>query len=197
MAWSQWFVGFLPLGLLLIALVPLLSYLVCRPEVKASPEIAAWAGKELDTLGPMSRNEWIMTALVLVAMFLWITGSNPAISLPVLGSNFINPTLVVFVIISLLLVTGVIEFNDIVSEKNAWEVFFYFTSLLTLSSGLNDIDFIKWLAEGFARQIGAMPPAVVTLLLVTLAEMAVHQRHRFDVGLLGSFRAYPVVTDSH
>jgi citrate:succinate antiporter/L-tartrate/succinate antiporter len=167
-AWSQWFVGFLPLGVLLIAIVPLLSYLVCRPEVKASPEIAVWAGKELDTLGRMSRNEWIMTALVLVAMFLWITGSNPTISLPLLGSNYINPTMVVFVIISLLLVTGVIEFNDIATEKNAWEVFFYFTSLLTLSSGLNDIGFIKWLADGFARQIGAMSPTVVTVLLVTL-----------------------------
>jgi citrate:succinate antiporter/L-tartrate/succinate antiporter len=167
-AWSQWFIGFLPLGVLLVALVPLLSYLVCRPQIKASPEIAAWARTELAALGPMSRNEWIMTTLVLAAMFLWITGSNPNISLPGLGSNYINPTMVVFVIISLLLVTGVIEFNDIASEKAAWEVFFYFTSLLTLSSGLNDIGVIKWLAEGFAKNIGTLSPPVMTILLVTL-----------------------------
>jgi di/tricarboxylate transporter len=71
----------------------------------------------------------------------------------VLGSNFINPTMVVFVVISLMLVTGVIEFADIVAEKNAWEVFFYFTSLLTLSSGLNEIGFIKWVAEGYAKPL--------------------------------------------
>src|ERR1700754_2896866 len=29
--WGQWFIGFLPLGLLLIAAVPLLSYVVCKP----------------------------------------------------------------------------------------------------------------------------------------------------------------------
>jgi citrate:succinate antiporter/L-tartrate/succinate antiporter len=167
-AWSQWFIGFLPLGVLLIALVPLLGYLVCRPEVKESPEIATWAGKELDVMGPMSRNEWVMTGLVLIAMFLWITGSNPNISLPVLGANYINPTMVVLVIVSLLLITGVVEFNDIIAEKSAWEVFFYFTSLLTLASGLNEIGFIKWLAEGFARNLGAMSPTLVTLLLVTL-----------------------------
>ena len=36
---------------------------------------------------------------------LWICGSNPNISLPVLGTNFINPTMVVFVVISLMLLT--------------------------------------------------------------------------------------------
>ena len=35
--WSQWFAGFAPLGILLLLVVPLLSYVVCRPEVKESP----------------------------------------------------------------------------------------------------------------------------------------------------------------
>jgi len=167
-AWLQWFVGFAPLGALLIALVPLLSYLLCRPEVKRSPEIAAWADGELKAIGPLSRSEWIMTALVLLAMFLWITGSNPDIKLPGLGTNYINPTMVVFVVISLLLVTGVVEFSDIVAEKSAWEVFFYFTSLLTLASGLNEIGFVKWVAEGFAKPLGVLSPTVALVLLVAL-----------------------------
>src|SRR5207302_10274032 len=102
--WSQWFIGFAPLGILLLILVPLLSYLACRPEVKESPEIVEWSAGELKTMGPMSRSERIMAALVLLAMFLWICGSNPTISLPFLGSNFINATMVVFVVISLMLV---------------------------------------------------------------------------------------------
>src|SRR6266545_5750157 len=101
--WSQWFVGFAPLGILLLILVPLLSYMICRPEVKESPEIVEWSSNELKTMGPLSRNEWIMAALVLLAMFLWICGSNPTISLPLVGSNFINATMVVFVVISLML----------------------------------------------------------------------------------------------
>src|SRR5262249_44846777 len=82
--WSQWFIGFAPLGILLLVLVPLLSYLVCRPQIKESPEIAAWAANELRLMGPLSRNERIMLGLILLAMFLWITGSNPNITLPVL-----------------------------------------------------------------------------------------------------------------
>src|SRR3954449_1125937 len=94
--WAQWFTGFAPLGIPLLLLVPLLSYLVCRPQVKESREIVLWSANELQVMGPLSRDEWIMAALVLLAMFLWICGSNPTISLPLLGSNFINPTMVVF-----------------------------------------------------------------------------------------------------
>jgi citrate:succinate antiporter/L-tartrate/succinate antiporter len=166
-SWSQWFIGFAPLGILLLVLVPLLAYVVCRPEVKESPEIVTWSASELAAMGPPSRSEWVMAVLVLLAMFLWICGSNPAISLPLLGSNFINPTMVVFVVISLMLVTDVIDFDDIIREKAAWEVFFYFTSLLTLSSGLNEIGFIKWVAEGYAKPLASVSPMVGMILLVS------------------------------
>src|SRR5262245_11240088 len=86
-SWSQWFIGFAPLGILLLILVPLLSYAICRPEIKESPEIVAWSQDELAKMGPPSRHEWIMAVLVLLAMFFWICGSNPNISLPLLGSN--------------------------------------------------------------------------------------------------------------
>jgi len=165
--WSQWFIGFAPLGILLLILVPLLSYIVCRPEVKESPEIVEWSSNELNAMGPLSRNEWIMAALVLLAMFLWICGSNPTISVPFLGSNFISATMVVFVVVSLMLLTGVIEFDDIVREKSAWEVFFYFTSLLTLSSGLNEIGFIKWVTEGYAKELAGLSPLTGMILLVS------------------------------
>jgi di/tricarboxylate transporter len=118
-------------------------------------------------MGPMSRRERIMSVPVLLAMFLWICGSNPTISLPFPDSNFINATMVVFAVISLMPVTGVIDFDDIVREKAAWEVFFYFTSLLTLSSGLNEIGFIKWVAEGFAKPLASMSPLMGMVLLVS------------------------------
>ena len=77
-------VGQLFLRLLLMIVVPLLSYAICRPEVKHSPEISDWAAKELAEMGPMSRNEWIMLVLIILAMFLWIAGSSPDIHVPLL-----------------------------------------------------------------------------------------------------------------
>jgi len=158
--WSQWFAGFAPLGIPLLLLVPLLSYVICRPQVKQSPEIVTWSSSELAAMGPPTRNEWIMAALVLLAMFLWITGSNPTISLPVLGSNFINPTMVVFVVISLMLVTGVIEFDDIVAEKARGKYSSILPRCSHCQSGLNEIGFIKWVAEGYAKPLATLSPTL-------------------------------------
>src|SRR5246127_1027413 len=64
--WSQWFAGFAPLGIPLLLLLPSLSYVVCRPQVKEGPEIVAWSSSELAAMGPPSRHEWIMAALVVL-----------------------------------------------------------------------------------------------------------------------------------
>src|SRR5262249_26929286 len=166
-SWTQWFAGFAGLGIPLLFLVPLLSYVICKPQVKRRPEISQWASTQLDAMGPISRNEWLMAALMIVAMFLWITGSTN-IQFPILGANYINATTVVFVVISLMLVTGVVEFGDIVAEKSAWEVFFYFTSLLTLASGLNEIGFVKWVATEYAKPLALLSPTTAMILLVAL-----------------------------
>ena len=174
LSWSQWFVGFAPLGVLLILLVPWVSYLICRPEVKESPEIVTWAAAELKAMGPLSRNEWVMSGLVVLAMFLWITGSNPNIKLPFLGANFINATMVVLVIISLLLVTKVVEFaGHHCREERLGSAFFHFTSLLTLASGLNEIGIHKsgWPRAlpshwwGCVADVGADPARHALLLI--------------------------------
>src|SRR5258705_1707456 len=73
--WSQWFAGFAPLGIPLLLLVPLLSYVFCRPQVKQSPEIVTWSASETASIGPPSRHEWISARLVLLTMFPLSTGA--------------------------------------------------------------------------------------------------------------------------
>ena len=49
--WLQWFLGFLPVGIILFLITPLLVYWIYPPEIKASKEIPVWANGELDKLG--------------------------------------------------------------------------------------------------------------------------------------------------
>jgi citrate:succinate antiporter/L-tartrate/succinate antiporter len=119
-------------------------------------------------MGPVTTKEWTMAALVILAIFLWITGANASITVPFLGSNFINATSVVLVGIALMLATGVVEFNDIISYKAAWDVFLYFATLLTLASGLNTIGFIPWLAKLAAAPLQTVNPIVAMIALVAL-----------------------------
>ena len=165
--WSQWFIGFAPLGILLLILVPLLSYVICRPEVKESPKSSNGVRTSSRRWGRCRATNGSWPPWCCWRCSCGSAVPIPNISLPLLGSNFINATMVVFVVISLMLLTGVIEFEDIVREKSAWEVFFYFTSLLTLSSGLNEIGFIKWVAEGYAKELAGLGPTVGMILLVS------------------------------
>jgi L-tartrate/succinate antiporter len=166
--WSQFFLGFLPVGLVLIVLAPLLTYVLYPPQLKSSPEVQTWARGELEKMGPVSFREWKMAALILGAMFFWIFGANPNVTLPLLGSNFINATTVVLAVIALMLLIRVIDYQDIIAEKSAWEVFLYFTTLLTLADGLNKIGFVKWFAEVASRPLATLNPTLAMLLLVAL-----------------------------
>ena len=154
--WLQWLKGFLPVGIVLLVLVPLLVYLIYPPEIKISKEIPQWASGELAKMGSISRGEITMIVLVLLAIFLWITGSNTLISLPYFGTNFINATTVVLVVIALMIVTGVVTWEEILANKGAWNVLVWFATLITLANGLNTVGFVALVRQsGFCAFEGA------------------------------------------
>jgi L-tartrate/succinate antiporter len=156
-SWMQWFVGFLPVGILLIATLPFIIYKLYPPEIKAGTEVPAWAGQELGKMGGLSRNELIMGGLVILALALWI-----------FGGSFIDATTVALVVISLMVITGVVQWNDIVGNKAAWNVLVWFATLVTLAGGLSTVGFISWVAESASQALTGMSPMVVMILLVVL-----------------------------
>ena len=166
--WLQWAMGFMPVGIVLILLVPLLTYALYPPEIKATKEIPAWAGDQLDKMGKITRPELIMIGLVILAIFLWITGANVLFSLPYLGTNFINATTVVLLIVSLMLLTNVVTWDEVIGNKLAWNVLVWFATLITLANGLNMVGFIKWFAELAAAPLREFNPLVAMALLVAL-----------------------------
>jgi citrate:succinate antiporter/L-tartrate/succinate antiporter len=166
--WLQYAIGFLPVGIVLLVLVPLLVYMIYPPEIKASKEIPQWAAGELAKMGSISRGEIIMIVLVVLAIFLWITGSNALIELPYFGTNFINATTVVLVGIVLMLVTGVVTWEDILANKSAWNVLVWFATLVTLASGLSTVGFVGWFAKLASAPMKGMDPIMVIVLLVLL-----------------------------
>ena len=166
--WAQWFLGFLPVGIVLFLLVPIVTYLIYPPEIKSSKEIPTWAGQELAKMGKVTRQELIMIGLVVLAIFLWITGSNSLFMLPYFGTNFINATTVVLLGIALMLVTNIVTWDEIISNKGAWNVLVWFATLVTLANGLNLVGFVKWFADLASAPLKGMDPVMVMVLLVAL-----------------------------
>lgn len=155
--WAQWFVAFAPVGLLLLLLVPLLTYWIYPPEVKSGREVPDWAAGELSRLGPVTRNEIVLAVLVLLALALWI-----------FGGDVVNATTVALLVISLMLVLGVVRWPDITGHAAAWNTLAWFATLVALADGLNRTGFVKWFADSVALQLGGLAPATVMLLLVVL-----------------------------
>jgi len=155
-AWMQWFVAFLPVGIVLLAGTPLLAYLLYPPEVKAGEEVPKWAAAELKKVGPLTRPEIILGILVLLALLLWI-----------FGGDHVNATTVGLIVLSLMLVTGLVTWGDILANKAAWNTLAWFATLVALADGLDRVGFVYWLAYALGgRMTGFSPPAMIVLVVL-------------------------------
>ena len=66
--WMDWAkAAFVP-GLVSLIVVPLLLYIVYPPEVKSSPDAPRLAKEKLEMMGPMSKNEIIMSVTLLLTV---------------------------------------------------------------------------------------------------------------------------------
>jgi L-tartrate/succinate antiporter len=155
LTWTQWFLAFAPVGIALLILIPLITYWIYPPEVKQGEEVPAWATQELKKMGRLSNREMILAGLVILALALWI-----------FGGDFINATTAALVVISLMLVLGVVTWDDIVKNSAAWNTLAWFATLVALADGLNRVGFVKWFAESIAGQMGGLSPFVAMIGLV-------------------------------
>ncbi|MFC0179319.1 anion permease [Thorsellia kenyensis] len=155
-SWGNWFLAFLPLGVILLLLVPLITYWVYPPEVKFNKEVPLWAAKELEKLGPLSKHEILLILFVFSALFMWI-----------FATSIIEPALAAMLIIVLMLWSGVLNWNDILNNKPAWNTLTWFATLVALASGLTKVGFIAWVGEIGSAVLSGYSPIMSTLLLVT------------------------------
>jgi L-tartrate/succinate antiporter len=157
LAWMDWFVAFAPVGILLLATVPLLTYWIYPPQVKQGAEVPAWAAKELEKMGPLTRREMTLGVLVVIALLLWI-----------FGGDIMEATTAAMLVISLMLILYVVTWDDITANKPAWNTLAWFATLVALADGLTRVGFVKWFAESVAGQLSGVTPtiAVAALLLI-------------------------------
>lgn len=74
----------------------------------------------------------------------------------------------VLVGIALMLVTGIVTWDDILANKGAWNVLVWFATLVTLANGLNQVGFVGWFANLASAPLKGLDPIVAMVLLVAL-----------------------------
>ncbi|MFW3583449.1 anion permease [Staphylococcus caprae] len=154
--WMNWFIAAIVPGLISLIVVPFIIYKMYPPTVKETPNARKWANEQLDEMGKISLAEKFMIAIFIIALALWVTGS------------FINvdATLTAFIALSLLLLTGVLNWKDILTETGAWNTLVWFSVLVLMADQLNKLGFIPWLSKIIAHSLGGFSWPIVLILLI-------------------------------
>lgn len=152
LTWTTWALAMLLPGLACILLMPLVLYWVCPPEIKETPDAAKFARERLSALGKIKRDEWWMIAVFLLLLLFW--ADVPA---RLLGSEFkLNATTTAFLGLSVLLISGVLSWNDVIAEKSAWDTLVWFAALIMMATFLNKLGLIGYFAEHIRQGVASL-----------------------------------------
>ena len=158
LTYGRWALAAVVPGVVSLLLVPYLLFRVFPPELTATPGAAVLARTELRRMGPMTRAERLMLGVFVVVAGLWIGGARFGL----------NPTLVALTGVVILLVTGLLTWNDALAEHAACDVFIWFGGLVRMAEALNEYGVTRrFAAAASALTVGwAWWLALLALLLI-------------------------------
>jgi DASS family divalent anion:Na+ symporter len=161
--WTSWFVAGIVPGLCSLAVIPWIVSRLNPPEIRETPAAAAFAAKELKAMGRLSWNEKIVATVFATVCGLWVTSSMHGLDIAVtalLGS-------------SALLVAGVLTWEDIKSERAAWDIFIWYGGLLRLGKALGEAG----ITTEFAKAVGSALSSSGWVILFIVALLVYFYMH--------------------
>ncbi|SDE70292.1 DASS family sodium-coupled anion symporter [Sporomusa acidovorans] len=176
-SWPLWTLAALP-GFIGFLLTPYIVYKLCPPDITSMLEVRARAGRELLEMGRISGNELTAAGIFLTILILWSTSTVTQV----------DSTLVAFVGISLMLVTGVLEWDDLAETKEMWSFLIWFGAILGFSAALTKLGFFSWFAGVIKLLLPTAGLGPYSILL--LAAMLAVVPHYFFVSLTGYVVAF-------
>ena len=137
LSYAKWFIGGIVPGIVSLLLVVYLIYRIYPPEVRLTPHATELARNELSRMGPMSRNERIMLAIFALIAGLWMTTAW----------HHVPYTVVALLGVSTLLLTHVLSWEDVLSDRAAWDTFIWYGGLVHMAEALGDTGVTRQFAE--------------------------------------------------
>ena len=151
-SWAQWALGMLVPGIVALLVMPLVVYWLNKPEITDTPNATQFARGKLAELGHMQCGEKIMVGIFALLLLLW--AGVPAM---LFGRSYeVDPTTTAFVGLSLLLLTGVLSWDDVLKEKSAWDTIIWFGALVMMADFLNKLGLVGWFSGSLKDGIQSM-----------------------------------------
>jgi DASS family divalent anion:Na+ symporter len=138
--------------------VPYVVYRLCPPDIQDTRAAQVLAAERLQAMGTMARRERVMLAVFALVLALWLSGEWHGLS----------ATAIAYVGLTLLLLTRVLDWQDLLDEKGAWDALIWFGGLMMLATQLDRAGFPKAFADAAAGMVAgwAWLWALVALVVV-------------------------------
>jgi DASS family divalent anion:Na+ symporter len=143
-SWTTWAIAAALPGTAALVAVPYLVYRLCPPDLRDTEQARAVAAERLVEMGPITRDERIMLVVFTIVLVLWLSGEWHGIS----------STTVAYIGLSLLLLTRVLDWQDLLDERGAWDALIWFGGLVMLAGQFEKAGFataFAGAAAGFVR----------------------------------------------
>jgi DASS family divalent anion:Na+ symporter len=154
--WGRWAAGAALPGIVSLILIPWVIYRLYPPEIRATEAAQQLAGEELRKLGPMSVRERWLAVIMAGVMAGWV--SAPWHGVP---NAFVALTAV-----CLILLTGVMQWSDLLAETRAWDALMWFGPMLMMAGELTQSGVIGVLSGGVIGHLHGWSWGAIFMLLV-------------------------------
>jgi DASS family divalent anion:Na+ symporter len=146
LTWTRWAVAAAVPGMISLVVVPPIIYLLTARGAAMQADAPDVARAALRRLGPMARSEKVMATVSIVLLAAWIAGAS-------LG---LDPTAAALIAIAALLVTGVLGWDAVAGDQEAWNTFVWFATLVMMASYLGELGLIAWFTDQVKPLVGGV-----------------------------------------
>ena len=142
-SWGTWAIACIVPGFISLLVLPALLYVIYPPEIKDTPDAPGFASQKLKELGPLTTGERIMLLVFAFLLVLWIFGDKFGI----------DATTAALTGLLILLISGVLKWDDVISEKQAWNTFVWMAVLIMLSDQLSKLGVTTWFGVKLQKSV--------------------------------------------
>lgn len=161
LTWMLWFKAALVPGLIVLFLSPLVVYKLYPPEMKDLGNIKPFVMEKLQEMGPMKKNEKLLLILFILAILGWMLGDKIGMGMYI----------VAFVFLALELLLGILDWNDLMAEKGAWNMYIWYGAFFSISGAINAGGFYTWLSDRIQGHLdlSAINGLLVLIILIMIS----------------------------
>lgn len=181
--WALWASAAIVPGLATLLCMPYIIYKIYPPLIKKTPEAKVLAVNALEKMGPLTKNEKIISAVFLGALILWSTSEI----------THLNATVVAVSAVVVMIATGALTWTDVLEEKGAWDTMIWMGSIVTLASYLSSLGLINWFAKLVAGSLVGIPWPVTLAALILVFMLSRYGFASATAHITAMFAAFAVV----